>query len=182
MNPSLHVAAASTNPVKIEAARRGLAAIFPDAVVRASGISVPSGVSDQPMTDAETELGAGNRARAASLAVPEADYWVGLEGGCEDTPGGMRVFAWAVVLKRDSAVIGRARTGMFHLPDEVAALVRAGMELGHADDQVFGRHNSKHSDGSVGLLTGGAIDRTAYYAHAVTLALVPFRFPHLTWE
>lgn len=181
MTTSLHIVAASTNPVKIQAARAGLGAMFPDAAVTASGVSVPSGVSDQPMTDAETELGALNRARGAALAQPEADFWIGLEGGCEDVAGQMCVFAWAVVLRRDSQIIGRARTAMFHLPEEVAVLVRGGMELGHADDQVFGRENSKHSDGSVGLLTGGAIDRAAYYAHAVTLALIPFRFAHLTW-
>jgi non-canonical (house-cleaning) NTP pyrophosphatase len=64
---------------------------------------------------------------------------------------------------------------MFYLPDEVAALVRGGMELGHADDVVFGRSNSKQEDGSVGLLTGGVINRETYYAHAVVLALIPFR-------
>ena len=48
------------------------------------------------------------------------------------------------------------------------------MELGLADDKVFGRQDSKSKDGAVGLLTRGAITRTAYYAHAVTLALAPF--------
>lgn len=63
----------------------------------------------------------------------------------------------------------------------VAAVLRVaphvasqGMELGVADDQVFGRVDSKREGGSVGLLSGGLIDRTAYYEHAMTLALVPF--------
>ncbi len=49
-----------------------------------------------------------------------------------------------------------------------------GIELGVADDQVFGRVDSKREGGSVGLLSGGLIDRTAYYEHAMILALVPF--------
>jgi hypothetical protein len=39
--------------------------------------------------------------------------------------------------------------------DEVRRLVRdEGLELGHADDLVFGRTNSKTTNGACGLLTG----------------------------
>jgi non-canonical (house-cleaning) NTP pyrophosphatase len=51
--------------------------------------------------------------------------------------------------------------------------------LGHADDRVFGRENSEQTNGAVGLLTKDLIDRTAYYEHAVVLALVPFVNPGL---
>jgi non-canonical (house-cleaning) NTP pyrophosphatase len=61
----------------------------------------------------------------------------------------------------------------------VADLVRHGMELGHADDQVFGRNNSKQMNGAVGILTANAIDREELYAHAVMLALIPFLNPTL---
>ena len=64
-------------------------------------------------------------------------------------------------------------TGTFFLPDKVAALVRQGMELGHANDAVFGTTNSKHDSGAVGILTHGLIDRTAYYEHAAVLAMIP---------
>jgi non-canonical (house-cleaning) NTP pyrophosphatase len=55
----------------------------------------------------------------------------------------------------------------------VAALVRAGVELGEADDRVFGRSGSKQGEGAVGLLTKGAICRSSYYEHALILALAP---------
>lgn len=166
---------ASKNPVKIDAALAGFRRMWPGQIFTAEGISVPSGVRDQPMDDGETLLGAHNRAARARTILPEADYWVGIEGGCAEGAGGMETFAWVVVLNR--TLTGRSRTGMFILPEEVAALVRSGMELGHADDAVFGRSNSKQNDGSVGLLTGGVIDRKAYYEHAVVLALIPFRQP-----
>ena len=79
----MQIIVASTNPVKIEAARQGFARIFPDAALDVSGISVPSGVGDQPMSDAETLLGARNRADNARDARPNADYWVGMEGGLQ---------------------------------------------------------------------------------------------------
>lgn len=166
---------ASQNPVKISAALAGFQRMWPQQAFTAEGVSIASGVADQPMGDGETLLGAYNRAAGARAARPEADYWVGIEGGCAEGADGLEAFAWVVALGR--ARTGRSRTGMFLLPEEVAALVRSGMELGHADDAVFGRSNSKQEDGSVGLLTGGVIDRKAYYEHAVVLALIPFRQP-----
>ena len=121
--------------------------------------------------------GACQRTRAARVALPECSHWVGLEGGIEEGEHGMAAFAWAVVLS--GGRIGRARSGTFYLPPPVAALVREGHELGEADDIVFGRTGSKQEEGAIGLLTLGAIDRAGLYAHAVTLALVPFLHPEL---
>ena len=177
MADAQHIIVASQNPVKIGAALSGFQAMWPDQVFTAEGLSVPSGVSDQPMSDAETLRGAHQRAARARTARPDAAYWVGIEGGCAEGSTGLEAFAWVVVLGPNNG--GRSRTGMFLLPDEIAELVRGGMELGHADDAVFGRDNSKQQDGSVGLLTGGVVDRTAYYQHAVILALIPFRQPQL---
>lgn len=177
--PTLNIIVASTNPVKIEAARQGFAQVFTEHTLNITGISVPSGVSDQPMTEAETLTGARNRAANAQSANPEADYTIGIEGGVADDDGVMTVFAWIVV--RSQAREGRSRTATFILPDEVARLVREGRELGDADDVVFGRSNSKQQNGSVGLLTGDRIDRTDYYSHAVVMALIPFINPALTF-
>jgi inosine/xanthosine triphosphatase len=173
------VVVASTNPVKIGAALEGFRRMFPAETFTAQGVSVPSGVSDQPISDAETLRGALNRLRNAHEAAPDADYWVGIEGGIEDRGDQLEAFAWIVVM--DAARTGKSRTATFYLPDEAARLIRQGMELGHADDVVFGRSNSKQQNGSVGLLTGDAVDRTAYYLQAVILALIPFKNPSLTF-
>ena len=151
--------------------------MFPGVSFEVRGVSVPSGVSHQPMGDTETLHGAEARARNARMAVPDADYWVGIEGGCEDREGVLHGFAWVVVLSRERE--GRSRTASFEIPPVVADLVRRGVELGHADDQVFGRQNSKEGNGAVGLLTADAVDRAALYEPAVVLALIPFRNPGL---
>jgi inosine/xanthosine triphosphatase len=174
------IVVASTNPVKIDAALRGFRRMFPDESFAVEGASAPSGVRDQPMTDAETLRGALNRATNAHRLRPQADYWVGIEGGVEAMDGVLDAFAWVIVLGGER--VGKSRTATFTLPEEVAALVRQGVELGHADDQVFGRSNSKQQNGSVGLFTGDVIDRAAYYEHAVVLALVPFRNSSLTFN
>ena len=175
---SLRLVVSSTNPVKLRAVETGVCDAFPGVDVRIDSVAVDSGVSEQPATDVETVLGAENRARAARDAMPGADYWFGVEGGVEDTSRGMLTFAWIVVVDGDGRV-GRARSAAFVLPEAVAEKVRDGMELGHADDEVFGRTDSKRRDGAIGLLTAGALDRAGLYAPAVTAAMIPFLNPEL---
>ncbi len=168
---------ASMNPVKIRAALMGFQAMFPAHVCAIEGRHIPSGVSAQPRSEEETLCGARNRAENARTMYPTVDYWVGIEGGIEEVAGGMVAFAWVVVLSH--TLRGEARTATFFLPDAVAALVRAGKELGEADDIIFQRMNSKQEDGAVGLLTGQVIDRMELYKSAVVLACIPFKNPQL---
>ena len=167
------VVVASKNPVKQQAALVGFQKMFSGECFEVKGIAVPSGVSDQPMTDAETLRGALNRTNQALELAPEADYWVGVEGGVEPVSEGLAAFAWVIVRSRNR--IGKARTATFSLPDRVVELVHQGVELGEADDIVFNRANSKQDNGAVGLLTENLIDRVELYAHAVVLALIPFK-------
>jgi non-canonical (house-cleaning) NTP pyrophosphatase len=73
--------------------------------------------------------------------------------------------------------VGLSKTGAFLLPISLGKLIKEGMELGDADDKVFGRVNSKHGSGTVGVLTDGLIDRSEYYEHALVLALIPWIRP-----
>ncbi|MHA7099595.1 inosine/xanthosine triphosphatase [Roseivirga pacifica] len=169
---SIKVVVASKNPVKINCTSQAFSKAFPNTILDVQGVSVPSNVSDQPMTDAETLEGAKNRAKNARSAQPDADYWVGIEGGIDQESGTMEAFAWISIIGRTKE--GKARTASFDLPEKIRALVNQGVELGHADDMVFERTNSKQGNGAVGILTNGLIDRAAYYEPAVVLALIPF--------
>ncbi len=171
------VIVASTNPVKLQAARLGFEKMFPAEQFEVKGLIVPSGVSHQPFSSLETLQGAQNRAQAASQTLPQANYWVGIEGGIEDLGHEMASFAWVVILSPTQA--GKGRTGTFFLPPPVAELIRQGKELGEADDIVFNKSNSKQENGAIGILTGDVIDRTRLYEHAVILALAPFKHPDL---
>lgn len=165
----------STNRVKVGAVAAVLARAGITAEVR--GVSVPSGVRDQPFGDAETIEGARARACAALAATPGAHLAVGLEGGCVELPdGGLRTCAWAVAV--DAA--GREGIGgslSMPLPPEVARLVREGAELGHAMDAVSGGTDTKTNAGAVGILTAGLIDRQRAYESLVTYALAPWLAP-----
>ncbi len=176
----LRIVVASQNPVKLRAAKSAFERMFPRRRFEVGGVSVSSGVADQPLSAGETLRGARQRASNARAAEPEADYWVGIEGGIEDGLNGMACFAWVQVLGFDG-LAGTGQTAVFYLPREVADLVRAGVELGLADDRVFGRENSKQGNGAIGLLTDDVVDREAYYVQAVIMALVPFKNPGLSW-
>lgn len=168
----------SSNPVKIACTRIGFETIFGDLDnYEFIGKSVPSNVSDQPMTNEETLKGAVNRAKNLKLSYPDGDFYVGIEGGIEEIGDEMEAFAWVVI--NGNGMTGKAQTSTFQLPPKIVDLIRQGVELGHADDMVFKRKNSKQGNGAVGILTHDAIDRIEYYRHAVILALIPFVNPEL---
>ncbi len=87
------VIVASQNPVKITATKQGFEKMFPNETFEIKGVSVSSGVSDQPRNDEETFNGTLNRANNASQVEPDADFWVGLEGGIELKGNEMEAFA-----------------------------------------------------------------------------------------
>jgi inosine/xanthosine triphosphatase len=165
------VAVGSTNPVKIGAVRATIGHIAPH--VEVQGVAVESGVREQPWGDDETIRGAIARARAAREAL-DADWGIGIEGGVIDEDGTIvRTCAWAAIVGRD----GRPSVGgslSLELPPRVGALVRSGLELGHAMDSVTGEHNVKQGVGAVGVLTAGLVTRQGAYETLVAYAMVPF--------
>ncbi len=167
-------AVGSENPVKINCVAEAIAEFWPKS--EAIGIATDSGVCHQPSSDHEMLTGALNRARQALDKIPEARFGVGIEGGALDAEDGMWAYAWVVIVDRAGRT-GCGQTGQFMLPETVARLVRGGMELGEADDQVFGRSNSKQQEGAIGILSGGRITRMMLYKPAVTFALLRFVHP-----
>ncbi|WPR74966.1 inosine/xanthosine triphosphatase [Algoriphagus sp. NG3] len=167
----------SKNPVKIACTESAFTETFDKGFV-VNGIIAASQVPDQPEGDQETFLGAKNRVINAKSSFPEADYWVGIEGGVDEDEQGMFAFAW-IYIEDKSGRSGKAKTATFYLPDAIAGLIQSGMELGNADDQFFDQKNSKQGGGSVGILTGGVISRQTYYSQAIILALIPFINPEL---
>ena len=115
------ITVASQNPVKLKAALAAFRQMFPACDFSVAGASVASGVPDQPTSLRETMAGARNRAAKARAAQPNSDFWVGIEGGIEDSPLGMTCFARVHVLGRDG-VTGLGQTALFYLPREVAGL------------------------------------------------------------
>lgn len=169
---------ASTNPVKIEATRRGFEKIFPEEHFTFEGVAVDSGVNDQPIGRDETLTGAHNRVDSVVSKVPDADYWVGLEGGVQKYNDDMEATAW-IVVRDASGRVGHGQTGSFVLPKEITNHINQGKELGTATDIVFSKTNTKQAGGTIAELTNGLINRTIHYETGVIFALVSFKNPEL---
>ena len=162
----------SRNPVKIKSTEEAFFLAFGKTFL-VQGLNIESGVGKQPIGDSETFSGAYTRAANAKIAFPEADYWVGIEGGVGKTGDNTEAFAWIVIIDK-SGKLGKAKTATFLLPKVILDLINNGMELGEAMDQVFNQENSKQAGGAVGILTRGALSRKEYYKQAVLLGLIPF--------
>ena len=188
----MRVGVGSGNPVKRRAVERVLEAHEADETVEAAGsgdpvradpprvdsprvdaVPVDSGVSEQPTGHAETVAGAENRA-AAVLEAGEYDLGIGLEGGVARFEGAGDLFLvmWAAV--DDGDRVGRGAGPSLRLPDDVAARVEGGAELGPVMDDVLDTTGVARRGGAAGALTNGGIDRAGALADAVAGALGPF--------
>ncbi|NLX08701.1 MAG: inosine/xanthosine triphosphatase [Chloroflexi bacterium] len=169
----MRIAIGSGNPVKCNAARAVLEIVYPQAEFVC--VEVPSGISAQPWGDVETRTGALNRARAA-LEHTGADLGVGLEGGVQDSEFGLLTCAWCAIVDRAGRT-GIGGNSCVLLPEQVAAAVRQGNELGAAMDALVQQHNTKQGDGAIGILTNNLETRQSAYELILRLALAPFQNP-----
>ncbi len=169
------VAVGSKNPVKEEAARRVIHYYWPEAEILT--LAVESGVPPQPWGVAETIAGARQRALAA-LQRTAADLGIGLEGGVEEIPeaGGVFLSGWAAVALPDGRVFFGSG-GRVLVPPPLMQALQAGEELGPAMDRLVGQEGTKHTVGSVGILTRGFVTRAEQFAVALAYALAPLLHP-----
>src|SRR5690554_5678580 len=168
----LNIVVGSCNPVKVAAAEAAFQAAFPQCHVRAEGVLAPSGVADQPMSEAETLRGAENRV-AYCLQHHQANYYVGFEGGVEQFHFGPATFAFIVISDGSTQHVGRSCN--LPLPPTFYQQLQHGQELGDVLDSYFKTDNVKQKGGAIGLLTQGLESRKSTYVQALTLALSPFK-------
>lgn len=168
----------STNPVKTSIVEEVFSLVFSNEDFEFVTCAAESGVPDQPFGDSETRRGAYNRAIAGKTECPDAQYYVGVEGGIEERDDTLWVFAWMCTLDTNGKE-GFGRTGSFCLPEKMSALIHKGMELGDATDSVFNALNSKQKGGAIGILTNDLVTRKDFYKDAMIFSLLPYTRPDL---
>ncbi|AWR96539.1 DUF84 family protein [Acidianus sulfidivorans JP7] len=170
------VSIGSKNKTKVEAVKEALNIVRIDAKV--IDVEVESGVPNQPLCK-ETLIGARNRA-IKSLKITNSDIGIGIEGGiCIEE---YKMLAFAVVYVVDKyGNENFSKSASFVLPKNVVKRISNGIELGYAVDMEYSRHDSKHSEGAVGILTK-YIDRKKLYVEPVILALYPFYNKEINFE
>jgi len=172
----IKIVVGSKNPVKINAAKTAICAVFSLKEVECKGVSAPSRVAEQPMTSQETREGAINRVRHCQKTT-QADFYVAIEGGVDLFEYGSATFAYIAIANNQRMSIGRSCN--LPLPPTIYQALQNGEELGHVMDKLFNTENIKQKQGAIGLLTNGQATRESVYTQAVVLALAPFVNPAL---
>lgn len=154
----------STNDLKIKAVRSFFKKNGRSVIVISK--DVPSGVSDQPLTDEETMYGAINRAQAA--AGPDSCS-IGLEGGLVKVGDTWYVCNWGALVDTTGDVYV-ARGASIPLPTDVSdAVVDHKEELGDLLKMYAYSRGEKFEGGAIGYLTHGQVKREDVYEQIVSL-------------
>jgi inosine/xanthosine triphosphatase len=165
------IAVGSTNPTKIRPVKAVFAKLFTHVTVK--GVSVDSGVDDQPMTDEVMYNGALNRAKNAIKKVKDAQYGVGIEGGLHKYSYGWFERSLIVIVNRKGD-IGVGSSGGLALPNRILKRIHEGKNLEEAVDELFGTHKVGEGIGMFGLMTNNVVTRAAGMKHGVAFALARF--------
>ncbi|MES2213668.1 MAG: inosine/xanthosine triphosphatase [Patescibacteria group bacterium] len=139
--------------------------------------NIPSGVSEQPKSLNEIITGAKNRARGAfGHGSGDVTWGFGIESGLFEVPhtkSGMMDICACVIYDGTDYHIGLSSA--FECPPKVIELIHSqGMDLNDAFKAVGLTENPKlgNSEGAVGLLTNGRVNRVDYTKQAIIMALI----------
>lgn len=160
----------STNPSKIAATKEAFEKFFDDVVVE--GISVSSNVPGQPINE-QTYEGAKNRALALKEHDPDASFYVGIEGGVEETNKTWFLFAGSCIIDSKGRV-GFGKSPHYMMPDVMMNRILDGEELSTIMDEHVGEKDTNLKLGATGILTKGKITRKDFCVHSIMMALIPF--------
>lgn len=170
------IAVGSTNKTKITPVKKIFRKHFPKAKI--VGVSVPSGVSDQPKSNDEMYTGALNRARGALEQVKDAEYGVGIEGGIHKYSFGWFEFQLIVIVDRQGT-IGVGTSGGLMFSEKIMKHLHQGKELNEAVEALTGIKNIGHNKGLFGYVSHDVVTRGKAIEHGVALALGRFLHPEL---
>ena len=160
------ISVGSTNPVKVEAVREVMESIFGS--VRIYSENVKSGVPEQPFED-ETYQGALNRAKAA---LKDRDLSVGIEAGVFDKYGELMDIQYCVIIDKKGRITFGTGSG-FNYPPSIVENVKKGMTVGEAVDKIYGKNAVGHSEGAIGILSKGMLDRKELTKQSILAAMIP---------
>ena len=122
--------------------------------------------------------GATNRAKAALVLAAErgspADFGVGIEGGLESIGDRWFECGWVSVVQAVDGVVGYGSCGRYEVSGSIVRRLQAGEELCVVMDDLSGQSDVRSSQGMMGIVTNGLLNRGACYEHGVLFGFAPF--------
>lgn len=150
-------------------------------------LDVGSGVPETPLNRADIMAGARNRVEALKKLVPEAQFYVGLEGGLHAQKSDQGS-TWTVWLE-NWAYVSNGKHGFFGsggsvpVPDAIAReTVGRLRSLADVIDELSGKQDVRSGEGTWGVLTNGRVTREEVFRRALLNAFVPFYSNVLRFE
>ncbi|WP_155592713.1 DUF84 family protein [Lysinibacillus cavernae] len=168
----MNIAIGTTNKAKTDAVEVIARQYFEDSIF--THVKAASEVSDQPISNEETRLGAINRAKNAMIKTG-AQLSFGLEGGVTEIDDEMYVCNWGALTVSDGTTFTAAGAQII-LPKEIAQEIRAGGELGPIMEQYTKRRDIRQGAGAVGIFTQGLVSRQMMFEHIVSLLIGQYLF------
>ncbi len=177
------LAIGSTNPVKIEAVKEVIQGYPSLAKAEILSYSVPSGISEQPLSLEETILGAKTRAKNAFEACKSSNYSFGIESGLFAAPGTQTGFLnGSICCIYDGAVYFIGLSCGFEVPPSILQHILHGkMDMSQACCQsgITASATIGEEEGLIGILTNGRMDRKEYTKPCIITALI--QLEHSRW-
>ena len=175
---------ASTNPIKISAARESFSRFYKDLNFSTLNINEldPTGVhlKLQPLGEDETYEASRWRVKYARNHKPGFNFYVGIEGGVVLTPHNQaRIVVYSSV--GNHTIIETARGCEIPLPYSWYKKLKDSpqLELGDIASEISGVSNIKQKQGAVGFFTQNTINRFDILKQSVMMALITFLNPML---
>lgn len=135
------------------------------------GVSVDSGVADQPLGERKVIKGATGRALAGLRKIPEADFSVGLEGGVEEFREDQYFLVCAAAIADKKGRICLGIGSKLLLPREVCLRIKKGEQFG----VVIRKYQKKHfADRKISPLVEALINRKSSFSEAIKNAYLVF--------
>jgi inosine/xanthosine triphosphatase len=165
----------STNEAKKKATLQIISEIFGnDNVLEA--VSVPSGVRSTPLSNEECILGARNRVELIKKDYPNADYYIGAEGGVNKIEDKWYLGGWVVVEDRNG-VQHSGSSAWVELPQFLSNLIDGDKPLSEIIQPEFfpkELYDKKEDLGTNGLITKGKYTRINEFYDALKIAFSLF--------
>jgi inosine/xanthosine triphosphatase len=170
------IAVGSTNTVKVQAVEEIIKEYPVLEAAKIVSTSTVSGVSEQPLSLEETILGAKNRAKNAFDLSQPCQYGIGIEGGLCASPGtrtGFMMINICSIFDGTNHHIGF--TSGYEVPPQILEhILNQKMDLSQAcfHSGITSKAKVGASEGLIGILTLGRIDRKQYMKECIRMAFV----------
>lgn len=165
----LNIALGSTSDDKKSILKNALEGLKIDSDIK--GHEVESGITDQPLDEETTILGAKNRALAALEFESEAEIGIGLEGGLVEieNKGYFMVCASVVIDKDGHDYLGLS--GKLQLPKEASQKIKRGEQFGQAIREFAQKHDK---DPLINELTERLVTRKEAFTEAIRNSILSY--------